>query len=91
MGVSLAEILMTIKNISAREGKAPQDAIESVDSLMADGCLSPISGRSEKQRENLGLPQLPKADPAEIQKMVEVTGVIDLLEANRKAVKEASG
>jgi heterodisulfide reductase subunit C len=90
MGVSLAEILMTIKNISAREGKAPPDAIESVDSLMVDGCLSPISSRSEKQRESLGLPQLPRADTADIQKMAQMTGAADLLEANRKAVKETS-
>jgi heterodisulfide reductase subunit C len=89
MGVSLAEILMTIKNISAREGKAPPDAIESVSSLMTDGCLSPISSRSEKQRENLGLPTLPRASSSDVEKLIRVTGAADLLEINRKVTEEA--
>jgi heterodisulfide reductase subunit C len=90
MGVSLAEILMTIKNISAREGKAPPDAIESLGSLMEDGCLSPISSRSEKQRETLGLPHLPRANPSDVQKLIKMTGAADILEINRKAAEEAS-
>jgi heterodisulfide reductase subunit C len=90
MGVSLAEILMEIKNISAREGKAPPDVIESAEMLMQDGCLSPISGRSEKKRAELGLPDLPRADPADVQKLFEATGAADVLEANKKTVEEAA-
>lgn len=90
MGVSLAEILMKIKNISAREGKAPSDVIESAETLMEDGCLSPISARSEKKRTELGLPDLPKADPADVQKLFKATGAAEVLEINIAALEEAA-
>ena len=90
MGVSLAEILMEIKNISAREGKAPPDVIESAETLMEDGCLSPISARSEKIRTELGLPDLPKANPAHVQKIFKATGAVEVLEANKAAVEETA-
>lgn len=87
MGVSLAEILMEIKNISAREGKAPPDVIDSAVALMEDGCLSSISARSEKKRTELGLPDLPKADPADVQKLFKATGAAEVLEINKTAMK----
>lgn len=90
MGVSLAEILMGIKNISAREGKAPPDVIDSADSLMEDGCLSPISSRSEKVRSDLGLPELPRADPDDVQKIFKATGAAEVLAVNKAAQEEAS-
>ena len=90
MGVSLAEILMEIKNISAREGKAPPDVIESADSLKDDGCLSPISSRSEKIRTELGLPDLPKANPKDVQMIFKATGAAEVLEVNKAAQEEAA-
>jgi len=90
MGVSLAEILMEIKNISAREGKAPPDVIESAQSLMQNGCLSPISSRSEKIRAELGLPDLPKADLSDVLKLFKATGAVEILEANKTGQEEAS-
>jgi heterodisulfide reductase subunit C len=90
MGVSLAEILMEIKNISAREGKAPLDVIESAETLMDDGCLSPVSGRSEKKRTELGLPDLPKADHADVQMLFKATGALEVLEVNKAAQEETA-
>ena len=90
MGVSLAEILMEIKNISAREGNAPPDVIDSAEALMEDGCLSPVSARSEKKRTELGLPDLPKVDPADVQKLFKATGAADVLEINKAVVEEAA-
>ena len=89
MGVSLAEILMEIKNISAREGKAPPDVIESAETLAEDGCLSPISSRSEKKRVEMGLPDLPKADPKDVEKLFIATGAAEVLAVN-KAAQEAA-
>lgn len=89
MGVSLAEILMEIKNISANEGKAPPDVIESAETLAEDGCLSPISSRSEKKRVELGLPDLPKADPKDVEKLFIATGAAEVLAVN-KAAQEAA-
>ena len=88
MGVSLAEILMTIKNISAKAGKAPPDVIESVQSFLNDGCIIPFSNRIEKTRRELHLPKLPKPSLDHIQKIIEATGAMDVIEVN-KAVEES--
>jgi heterodisulfide reductase subunit C len=88
MGVSLAEILMGIRNISSKEGKAPPDFVESAESLLARGCLSPTSNRSDKKRLDLGLPDLPQPDLEHVKLIFEVTGAYEVLETNRAAVKE---
>ncbi|MFW9810158.1 MAG: 4Fe-4S dicluster domain-containing protein [Candidatus Thorarchaeota archaeon] len=88
MGVSLAEILMGIKNISANEGKAPPDVVESAEALYTRGCLSPVSNRAEKKRDDLGLPHLPEPDPEQVKLIFDATGALEVLEVNRAAVKE---
>lgn len=88
MGVSLADILMGIKNISSKEGKAPADFIESAEALLARGCLSPQSNRSDKKRSELGLPDLPQPDSEQVKVIFKATGAYDVLETNRAAVKE---
>jgi len=88
MGVSLAEILMGIKNISSKEGKAPPDYVESGEALLAKGSLSPTSNRSDKKRVALGLPDLPQPDLEQVKLIFKATGAYDVLEANRAAVKE---
>ena len=88
MGVSLADILMGIMNISSKEGKAPPDFVESAESLLARGCLSPTSNRSDKKRVDLGLPDLPQPDLEHVKLIFEVTGAYEVLETNRAAVKE---
>lgn len=90
MGVSLAEILMGIKNISAREGKAPPDVVESAEALLLRGCLSPVSNRAEKKRVDLGLPNLPQPDPEQVELIFKATGAYEVLEANKSFVKEES-
>jgi hypothetical protein len=88
MGVSLAEILIGIKNISSREGNAPRDFVESGEALLVSGCLSPQSNRSDKKRIELGLPNLPQPDLEQIKLIFEATGAYEILEANKTAVKE---
>ena len=88
MGVSLADILIGIKNISSKEGKAPVDFIESAEALLARGSLSPQSKRSDKKRLELGLPDLPQPDIEQVKVIFEATGAYSVLEANRATVKE---
>jgi heterodisulfide reductase subunit C len=90
MGVSLAEILLGIKNIAAREGKAPAEFVQTAETLADDGCLSPISSRSEKKRTELGLPDLPRPNPADVQKLFQETGAAEVLETNKSSIEEAS-
>ena len=88
MGVSLAEILIGIKNISSREGKTPKDFVEAGEALLAKGCLSPQSNRSDKKRVDLGLPDLPQPDLEQVKQIFEATGAYEVLETNRATLKE---
>lgn len=90
MGVSLADILIGIKNISSKEGKAPPDFVESAEALLARGCLSPQSNRTDKKRVDLGLPDLPQPDLEQVKLIFEATGAYEVLETNRAAVREES-
>jgi heterodisulfide reductase subunit C len=74
MGVSLTEILMVLKNISTRQGQAPQNVVTTVTSILESGCVIADLGRVEKLRSSLGLPELPKPDMQHIEKIVKMTG-----------------
>ncbi len=84
MGVALAEILMVTKNISAREGKAPQDLVNAVTSILGTGCVISDLGRVGKVRSALALPELPRPDLQQIGKIFELTGASEVLQASRK-------
>ncbi|MFW9768760.1 MAG: 4Fe-4S dicluster domain-containing protein [Candidatus Thorarchaeota archaeon] len=88
MGVSLAEILIGIKNISSRKGHAPKDFVESGEALLAKGCLSPQSNRSDKKRVELGLPDLPQPNLEQVKLIFEATGAYEVLKANRAVLEE---
>ncbi len=88
MGVSLTEILIAVKNISAAEGKAPPSIVEAVESLLATGAIAPGSTGIERKRNALDLPELPKPNAEHIQKLFENTGAMKILEGNM--AKESS-
>ncbi|MFX0044869.1 MAG: 4Fe-4S dicluster domain-containing protein [Candidatus Hermodarchaeota archaeon] len=88
MGISLAEILIQLKNISAAEGTAPPSIVQAIESLFTTGIIAPGSTGVDRKRSQLGLPELPKPDPKHIQKLFRVTGALEILEKN--LVKEDS-
>ena len=88
MGVALSEILMKIKNLSAHDGKVPPSIIEMMDVIRFTGKVSHASPRTDKKRKELGLPELPKPDVDEVQKIFEMTGAMDRLSRYREAEVE---
>ncbi len=88
MGVALSEILMQIKNLSAHDGKVPPSIIEMMDVIRYTGKVSQASARTDKKRKELGLPNLPKPEVEEVQKIFEMTGASDRLTRYREAEVE---
>jgi len=82
MGISLAGILIELKNISAAEGTAPLSIVQAVESLFTTGIIAPGSTGADRKRSELGLPELPKPDPEHIEKLFRATGAMDILEKN---------
>jgi hypothetical protein len=79
MGVSLAHILLRIKGISSRHGDAPRSVQEIMDSIQSSGIVGQTSGRAEKKRKELGLPDLPRPEIEEIQTILNETSATDIL------------
>ena len=88
MGVALCEILMDIKNLSSHDGKVPPAVIEMLDVIRYTGKVSQASARTDRKRKELGLPELPKPDVNEVQRIFELTGAADRLTRYREAEVE---
>ncbi|MFW9889733.1 MAG: 4Fe-4S dicluster domain-containing protein [Candidatus Thorarchaeota archaeon] len=82
MGVSLADILIELKNLSAAEGKAPMSIVQAVESFFTIGAIAPGTSGADRKRSQLGLPEIPKADPEQIKTLFEGTGAMEILERN---------
>ncbi|MFW9863193.1 MAG: 4Fe-4S dicluster domain-containing protein [Candidatus Thorarchaeota archaeon] len=82
MGVSLADILIELKNLSAAEGKAPMSIVQAVESFFTIGAIAPGSSGVDRKRSKLGLPVIPKPDPEQIKILFEGTGAMEILEKN---------
>lgn len=88
MGVALSEILMNIKNLSSQTGKVPPNIAVMMDTIRFTGKVSQASKRTDKKRKELGLPDLPKPDIDEVQKIFELTGASERLTRYREAEVE---
>ena len=88
MGVSLADILIELKNLSTAKGNAPFSVIKAVESFFTIGAIAPGTTGVERKRNKLGLPELPKPDPGQIKTLFEGTGALEILEKN--LAKESS-
>ncbi|MFX0053870.1 MAG: 4Fe-4S dicluster domain-containing protein [Promethearchaeota archaeon] len=82
MGVSLADILIELKNLSAAEGKAPMSIVQAVESFFTIGAIAPGTSGVDRKRSKLGLPEIPKPDPEQIKTLFAGTGAMEILEKN---------
>ncbi len=82
MGVSLTDILIGLKNLSAAEGNAPFNITKAVESFFTIGVIAPGTTGVERKRNKLGLPEIPKPDPEQIKILFEGTGGLEILEKN---------
>ncbi|MGQ4874845.1 MAG: 4Fe-4S dicluster domain-containing protein [Promethearchaeia archaeon] len=81
--VDYSFILALLRNMAAKEGKAPKEYTGTVEVLYNNGFVVPYTGNLknniDKRRQRMGLPQIipPKLD--EIQFIIKETGLLDLI------------
>ncbi|WP_455139549.1 4Fe-4S dicluster domain-containing protein [Candidatus Hodarchaeum mangrovi] len=76
-GIDIGHVITEIKNLAVKMNNVPPGIIAEMKSIVETGFTAAISQSILNKREKLGLPELPKADHNEVQKLLEVTGVID--------------
>jgi heterodisulfide reductase subunit C len=71
-GVNPFEVLMTLKNIAARKGLAPESRVAAARTIALTGLAFPMSSSVDKRREKLGLE--PVSAPAD-----QLAGMVSLV------------
>ncbi|MHA2203606.1 MAG: 4Fe-4S dicluster domain-containing protein [Candidatus Hodarchaeales archaeon] len=78
-GIDIGHVITEIKNLAVRLKNAPPGIVAEMEAILNTGTTAAISQSILKRREKLALPVLPKANLDEIQKLLEVTGVVESL------------
>jgi heterodisulfide reductase subunit C len=86
-GIDVGHVIVEMKNIAVKLlNDAPAGITAEMDAILESGSTAAISQSVLKRREKLGLPELPKPDTSEIQKLMDVLGATTKL----KGIKEAA-
>lgn len=78
-GVDLAHLLVDLKNLSVRRGNTPVGVLDEIKTLYLTGLTQETSRTILNRRKKLNLPDMQYPDLTEIQKIMDVSGVNDLL------------
>ena len=78
-GIDIGHVITELKNLAVKMNNVAPGVIAEMKAILETGSTTAISQSILKKREKLGLPEIPKADINEIQKLLEVTGVTDQL------------
>jgi len=78
-GIDIGHVITELKNLAVKMNNAPPGIIAEMKAILETGSTAAISQSILKKRQTLGLPELPKPDLNEIQKLLEVTGAINQL------------
>jgi heterodisulfide reductase subunit C len=70
-GVEVGNVMFAIKNIAAKEKGIPDGFKRFLRQVYESGKSTRITGLRNKERENLGLPELPKTDHKEIRELLK--------------------
>ena len=85
-GIDIGHVITEMKNLAVKVKNAPPGIVAEMEFIMETGATAAISQSILKRREKLELPELPKPDLNEIQKLFEVTGAA----AQIRLIKEAT-
>lgn len=85
-GIDVGHIIVEMKNIAVKLNNAPAGITAEMEAILESGSTAAISQSVLKRREKLGLPELPKPDVNEIEKLMETLGA----KAQLKGLKEAA-
>ena len=78
--VEVASVIRVLRNLAAEKGIVPQVFKEEASSILESGYAYRIPELRLKKRETLGLPPLPKGNPASINKTLRTVGFLKCVE-----------
>ena len=84
-GIDIGHVITELKNLAVKLRNVPPGIVAEMEAILKTGTTAAISQSILKKRERLELPELPKADLAEIQKLMEATGVVESLRGLKEA------
>ncbi|MHA2174070.1 MAG: 4Fe-4S dicluster domain-containing protein [Candidatus Hodarchaeales archaeon] len=84
--IDVGHVIVEMKNIAVKLNNAPAGITAEMDAILESGSTAAISQSVLKRREKLGLPELPKPDTNEIQKLMDILGATTQL----KGLKEVA-
>lgn len=74
--VEVASVIRVLRNLAVEQGHVPQVFKEQASSILESGYAYKIPELRIKKRESLGLPPLPKGNPASISKSLRKVGFL---------------
>ena len=80
-GVGISHIIIELRNLATKRGMAPEGFLDSAKQMAATGCVAPLTGAVERTRKQLGLPELKAINVGEVKKIMGLTKLRSLLEA----------
>jgi heterodisulfide reductase subunit C len=80
-GIDIGHVISEMKNMAVKVKNAPEGIIAEMTAILETGITAGKSQSVLKRREKLGLPEVMEPDLNEIQKLMEVTGVISKLDS----------
>ena len=84
-GIDIGHVITELKNLAVKLRNVPPGIVGEMEAILETGTTAAISQSILKKRERLELPELPKADLDEIQKLMEATGVVESLSHIKEA------
>ena len=78
-GIDVGHVITELKNLAVKMNYTPPGIIAEMKAILETGSTAAISQSILKKRETLGLPELPKPNLDEIQKILELTGAANQL------------
>lgn len=87
-GIDIGHVITEMKNLSVKLKNVPPGIVAEMEAILETGTTAAISQSIMKKRERLELPMLPKANLEEIQKLMEVTGVVETISQIKEAVNQ---
>jgi heterodisulfide reductase subunit C len=87
-GIDIGHVITEMKNLAVKLKNAPPGIVAEMEAILETGTTAAISQSILKKRESLELPELPKANLDEIQKLMEVTGVVDSISQLKEEVTQ---
>ena len=86
--IDVGHVIVALKNMASMINNAPPGIIAEMDAILESGSTAAISQSILKKREKLELPELPKPDMGEIQKLMDAMGATKHLKELKEVTSE---